>query len=164
MNLAQVEEIMQACATSNKIMTIKLLRTHTNMNLKDAKDYVDSRWNVPHLLRQDLMRDFVRFESREELVAEAKLLASRLEALVAQLAEVIDGAEPAPVPTPERRQWNGDWRTIRMGDSVKYRGVWCEVDEVEDDDYDGLLPICVMLGRHHYEWVNVDDIVGVVHK
>lgn len=143
----------------DKIAAIKHLRSATNLGLTDAKDAIDEFDSYGGTFDADGFR-FRWLERPEDrahaLITRMRLLKREMELLVAQFAELADSFDPKPNDGPVLSRWG-----VRVGSIVRARvdDKWvygCCVTAVEDDEYDGHLPMEVAYGDGHY-WLTVDE-------
>lgn len=150
---------MMAQSPKDKIAAIKHLRSVENLGLKDAKDAIDEFDAYRGAFDADGFR-FKWLEGPEDrahaLITRMRLLKREMELLVAQFAELADSFDPKPNDGPVLSRWG-----VRVGSIVRafVDGKWvygCYVTAVEDDEYDGYMPVEVEYGDGHY-WLRVDE-------
>lgn len=137
----------------DKIAAIKHLRSVENLGLKDAKDAIDEFDAYMGAFDADGFR-FKWLEGPEDrahaLITRMRLLKREMELLVAQFAELADSFDPKPNDGPVLSRWG-----VRVGSIVRafVYGKWvygCRVTAVEDDEYNGPLPVEVAYDDDHY--------------
>lgn len=153
MKLDDINRIAAMVDAGDKIPAIKEFRRLTDWSLYDSKQMVaptvDSTGDQ---FRIKAMTEFI--SSPAELLHEFAAHVHRLEQIIAQFAELCDGFQAeTPPPTPPERVWTGDWRVLRVGDSVKFRGLWHEVTAVESPYYDGVKPIAIRFNTSKEFWL-----------
>lgn len=155
LTMSDIDRIAAMVDAGNKIPAIKEFRRLTDWSLYDSKQFVaptvDSTGDQ---FRIKAMTEFI--SSPAELLAEFKVHVHKLEQIIAQFAELCDGFQ-AETPPPTERAWTGDWRVLRVGDSVKYRGTWHEVTAVESPEYDGVMPIAIRSTTSKEFWLAYGD-------
>lgn len=136
----------------DKIAAIKHLRSVENLGLTDAKDAIDEFDAYRGTFDADGFR-FKWLERPEDrahaLITRMRKLKREMELLVAQFAELADSFDSKPNPLGLSR-WG-----VRVGSIVRacVDDKWvhgCCVTAVEDDEYDGSLPVEVAYGDGHY--------------
>lgn len=137
----------------DKIAAIKHLRSVENLGLTDAKDAIDEFDAYRGAFDADGFR-FKWLERPEDrahaLITRMRLLKREMELLVAQFAELADSFDPKPNDGPVLSRWG-----VRVGSIVRafVDGKWvygCGVTFVEDDEYNGHLPVEVAYDDAHY--------------
>lgn len=143
----------------DKVAAFSHLRSVENLGLKDAKAALDEFDTLRGAFDADGFR-FKWLERPEDqahaLITRMRLLKREMELLVAQFAELADSFDPKPNDGPVLSRWG-----VRVGSivSANINGRWVHgacVAEVEDDEYDGYMPVYVEYGDGHY-WLKVDE-------
>ena len=143
----------------DKIAAIKHLRSVENLGLKEAKDAIDEFDSYGGTFDADGFR-FRWLERPEDraraLITRMRLLKREMELLVAQFAELADSFDSKQDGGSPLSRWG-----VRVGSivSANINGRWVHgacVAEVEDDEYDGYMPVYVEYGDGHY-WLCVDE-------
>ena len=143
----------------DKIAAIKHLRSVENLGLKEAKDAIDEFDSYGGTF------DSTGFKSKwlecpedikADLVAQMRALYAEMQRILAHFAELVDGDEPPRLGGEPLSRWG-----VRVGSivSANINGRWVHgacVAEVEDDEYDGYMPVYVEYGDGHY-WLKVDE-------
>lgn len=163
LTLTQVDQIVQAVADERPIEAIKLFREFTGVSLVLAKDAVRGKNRVPYTpdeLRAHLGSHWVLSagDRKEILVREMRELIERMDALVAQFAELCDDHQPSVSVSTETDPIAEGARVRIVGGA--WAGTEGTVVEIDVDDLKiGGLPYYVKCDHDgYYRWLKTDEV------